>query len=369
MSLTPRPFWSGFYFDGQSPRRREVSITLAPEGLHITQQDGTTLWWLYGQLRLPGSFQPGEPVRLEKKDTIGEAIVVPEGDFLGALRQFAPAEKFRQPAAAHLSARLPLLLLAAGALVMLAAGIYLWGIPALTRRAAAGMPLQWEERLGDAALDQLAPPEMRCSDAEQQKILDQIAAELMAAAPPASYRLQVLVVDNAMANAFAVPGGRIVIFRGLLQQTDRAEEVAGVMAHEIEHVLLRHPVQAVLRQLSLQALAAVLAGDSSGMASALGAAGSIGGMRYQRGDEEAADRDAVHLLQAARIDPAGFIEILEKLQQGPGETPSALQYLSTHPLTANRIAELRRLAARPSEASVPLLPDVDWARLRGACAR
>ena len=90
-------------------------------------------------------------------------------------------------------------------------------------------------------------------------------------------------------------------------------------------------------------------------------------MRYQRGDEEAADREAVRMLQAARIDPAGLIQMFEKLEDAHGETPSSLQYLSTHPLTAARIAELDRLAGESDQEPVPLLPDVDWSLMRQAC--
>lgn len=367
MSSLHRTSWDGYYLDGQSPRRHAVSLTLTPDGVYIRRRDGSTLWWVFNQIRLGKSTRWGGPVLLENKHTLGEAVIVPEAEFFNSLRQFAPAGSFRSPAAAQLSSRLPLLLLAAFAAVVLGAALYIWGIPGLTRRAAAAVPTEWEGRLGDAALEQLAPPESRCKDAEQQRILDSIGETLMAAAPPSPYHLHLLIVDNPTANAFAVPGGRVVILRGLIERTDRAEELAGVLAHEIQHVLLRHPLQAVMRQLSLRALAAVLAGDSSGMASALGAAGTIGSLRYQRADEEAADRGAIRMLEAARVDPGGLIQMLEKLEQVQGDAPSPLQYLSNHPLTATRIAELKELAADSNQETVPLLPNTDWSRMRAAC--
>ena len=366
MDSFARSTWNGYYLDGQSPRRHDVTITLAPEGIHIRRQDGSTLWWVYDAIRPAKSFRWGVPVLLENKQTLGEAVIVPEAEFLNALRQFAPGHAPAAPAA-RVAARLPLLLLALGSLVVLGAAVYYWGIPALARHAAATVPAEWEERLGDAALEQLAPPEVRCAGSDQQRILDQIGETLMAAAPASPYHLRLMIIDHPMANAFAVPGGRIVVFRGLLERTARAEELAGVLAHEIQHVLLRHPLQAVLRQLSLQALAAVLAGDSSGMASALGAAGTLGSMRYQRGDEQAADREAVRMLQSSGIDPAGLIQMFEKLEEAHGETPAALEYLSSHPLTAARIAALEKLVADSDRAPVPLLPNVDWSVMREAC--
>jgi predicted Zn-dependent protease len=367
MPTAYRTTWNGYYLDGQSPRRHEVSITLAPEGIHIRKPDGSTLWWVYEAIRPPKSFRWAEPVLLENKSTLGEAVIIPEAEFLDSLRQIAPGHGLAPGTTVSVAARVPLLLLALGAIASGAVGVYYWGIPALARRAAEDVPTQWEERIGDAALEQLAPPDVRCVGSDQQAVLDQISEKLMQSSQPSSFHLRLLIIDHPMVNAFAVPGGRIVIFRGLLERTDRAEELAGVLAHEIQHVLLRHPLQAVFRQLSLQALAAVLAGDSAGMASALGAAGTVGSMRYQRGDEEAADREAVQMLQAARIDPGGLVQMLEKLEDAHNEMPSALQYLSTHPLTAARIADLEKRIEESDQEPVPLLPDVKWSIMGHAC--
>ena len=367
MDSIPRIEWNGYYLDGQSPRRHEVTVSLAPEGIHIRLPSGSTLWWVYDAIRPAKTFRWGDPVLLENKYNMGEAVIIPHAEFLGALGQFAPVLSHRAPAAARLSARIPLLLVALVSLAVLAAAVYVWGIPALARHAAASVPAEWEEQLGDAALAQLAPEEMRCEGPQQQEILDGIGERLMQASPPSSYHLRLFIIDNPMANAFAVPGGRIVVFRGLLEKTARAEELAGVLAHEIQHVLLRHPLQAVFRQLSLQALAALVAGDSSGMASALGAAGTIGSLRYQRGDEDAADREAVRMLQRARIDPAGLIQMFEKLEGADGETPSAMQYISTHPLTTTRVADLDKLVGEAESESEALLPDFEWSLMRRAC--
>ncbi|HWP84315.1 MAG TPA: hypothetical protein VNN17_03950 [Terriglobia bacterium] len=73
------------------------------------------------------------------------------------------------------------------------------------------------------------------------------------------------------------------------------------------------------------------------------------------------------MLQAARVDPEGLVGMFEKLQEGRGQTPSALQYLSTHPLTAARLAELRQLIRNGTVDPVPLLPEVEWAQVRSFC--
>jgi predicted Zn-dependent protease len=72
------------------------------------------------------------------------------------------------------------------------------------------------------------------------------------------------VVDNSTVNAFAAPGGQVVILRGLLEQTTSAEQLAGVVAHELQHVYLRHSTRAILEQTAGTLLLTAVSGDLSG---------------------------------------------------------------------------------------------------------
>ena len=86
-----------------------------------------------------------------------------------------------------------------------------------------------------------------------------------------------------------------------------------------------------------------------------------------RRDEEAADREGMKAVQAARIDPMGMIRFLNKLHDESGDMPGAMQYLSTHPQTRDRIEQLSRLAAQAAYTPVPLLPDYEWAEIGKLC--
>lgn len=137
--------------------------------------------------------------------------------------------------------------------------------------------------------------------------IERIVCALAGALGPSPYAFRVHVVDDPVVNAFAVPGGGMVLFRGLVEAARTPEELAGVLAHEMSHVVHRHGTRALIRELSLRALVAIVTGNVAGLEQALGTAGQLGGLRYRRSDELEADRAAVALLAAAQIDPAGMV--------------------------------------------------------------
>jgi predicted Zn-dependent protease len=367
MVTPPQTVFEGFYFDGRTAGRRPVTISVTPSGLLIHQQDGSTLWWLYEQLRHSEGYDSRDPVRLEKGDGIAEAIVVAHDGLLEAIRQIAPgaSSRFRTPARG--AVRLLRIVIAAVASVLLAAFLYLWGIPALTDAAASHVPVQWEERLGRSVMQHLAPEERQCNDPQRTQALDEILGTLLAPQPESPYSFTVTVVDDDDANAFAVPGGQIVVFHGLLMKAESAEELAGVLAHEIEHIRQRHSLKAVFRGLSLRALLGMVTSGGAGIGTAMETAGAVGTLRYQRGDEEAADREGMQLILEARIDPAGIVRLMRRLDENGGSRSRGLEYLSSHPLTEARVEQLEQMANQARYSPAPLLPNYSWDDIRKVC--
>jgi predicted Zn-dependent protease len=255
------------------------------------------------------------------------------------------------------------------AVIGLTAGLYFWGIPALAAALAPAVPVTWEEQLGQAAVAHLAPPGVACDDPARQAVLDAIVARLAATVPRSPYSFHVVVVNRPEVNALAAPGGYVVAFRGLVQHTRSPDEMAGVLAHEMQHVLQRHATQALIQHASVGLLITAVTGDVMGpLAYGLQSARVLGQLQYSRRAEREADAEGMKMLLAARIDPAGMIGFFETLKAD--ERPrSVLKYLSTHPSTGDRIERLRTLAARERPgAPVRLLPGVDWNDMKGICS-
>ncbi|MGH7471068.1 MAG: M48 family metallopeptidase [Longimicrobiales bacterium] len=155
------------------------------------------------------------------------------------------------------------------------------------------------------------------------------------------------VVNARQVNAFAVPGGYVYVNRGLIERTDNFSELAGVLAHEIGHVEERHGVEQMERMQSANlglTLAYVLLGRSPGglERTALNLGGGMYLARHSREAEIEADRAAVPLLMAARINPNGLVTMFEQLLSEQRRSPTSVeQWFSTHPTTQDRVSSTR----------------------------
>ncbi|OGS81044.1 MAG: hypothetical protein A2Z94_04695 [Gallionellales bacterium GWA2_55_18] len=196
------------------------------------------------------------------------------------------------------------------------------------------------------------------------RFLEEIGTRLAQARPtPYSYRFS--LADDPSVNAFAMPAGFIVVHRGLIEKTASAEEVAGVLAHEIEHAEQRHALRGLAQELGFTAVWIAVTGDVGG-----GVAGEwlkgLAGMQFSRAQEAAADAGGYQRLLAAKIDPRGMASFFETLSGQQGDLPGGLSLLSTHPASAERAAALK--AQLQSAPSFPPLP-YDWATIRASIAR
>jgi predicted Zn-dependent protease len=230
------------------------------------------------------------------------------------------------------------------------------------------VPVSAEEKLGQLVVSQMGgvpEKELLAKDPATYHALDAIV-QTMAKAHPSPYTFRVTVAETEDVNAFAAPGGYVVVNRGLLKRTRRPEELAGVLAHEMQHVYQRHATRNLFRQLGIQAILTALTGDAGTLGTAVGMAGQFGGLSYQRRDEAEADAEGMKLVLAAKLDPKGMIAAYEMLDRDAPDVPEGLGFLSTHPGTKERIASLRGLAADARYEPMPLLPDLPWKQIVGA---
>lgn len=345
-----------------------MTVRVVGAGLDLTLDDGRTVRWPLDEIRQTQGAYAGEPVRFER-GTIPETLLVDDPGLLIAIRDTTPAagRRFHDPRRRR--SRLALTLVALAGVLVAAAAIYVWGIPAVSAIAARWVPVAWEDRLGAAVVERLAPAAKRCVDPPAQAALDTITRRLLAAAGPVPYRFRVIVADHPAVNAFAAPGGHLVLFRGLLEQSRSPDELAGVLAHEIQHVLKRHATRAILERASTAVAVAAVAGDVSGAAAlAIDGAHVLGAMAYRRTHEAEADAEGLRMLLAARIDPAGLIGFFDD-RRGAAPGAAVWRYLVSHPSSAERAATLRRLASTGAPPFTPPLDEPAWRALTRMCRR
>lgn len=226
------------------------------------------------------------------------------------------------------------------------------------RWIAPYVPASWEARLGDAIVGDFGG--RICNGPGGQPALDALARKLD---PGGEGSVEVRVANISMVNAVALPGGKIVIFRGLLQEAVSADEVAGVLGHEIGHVRNRDVLAALLRQAGLSVLLGGLGGDVSGAFNAILSA------TYSREAEAAADRFSIAALRRAGIsgkDTAAFFRRAGDLEKKLGRTRAALSYLSSHPMSDARERLFEQAVPRNAK-TVPSLTREQWDALADIC--
>ncbi|MCP5120593.1 MAG: M48 family metalloprotease, partial [bacterium] len=229
--------WQARYFDGRRPIRHDVILQLGERGIAVREASGEETLWLYRELRQVSGQYEGEQFCFERDGSDPpESIVVEDERFFAALRQHAPAAE-QDWGRNTTSIGWPRVILAGLAVAALAAGLYFWGTRMLADVASEVVPVGVEERLGEAVANTLAPEDDRCQSEELQVAVESIVARLAEASSENPYEFRVAIAKDGMVNAFAAPGGYIVVFNGLVERTRSPVEPAGVRAHEMQHVI------------------------------------------------------------------------------------------------------------------------------------
>jgi predicted Zn-dependent protease len=229
-------------------------------------------------------------------------------------------------------------------------------LPEMGQPANQAMTPADERRLGTDLMRQLRQSLPLVEDPAVNGYIQDLGMRLASHADAGEHQLTFFVVDSPRINAFAMPGGYIGINRGLIAAARSESELAGVLAHEIAHVTQRHIARRMLQSegLSMRTAAMVLAGILLGMQNPqAGAAAAIGGiagsvesqLAFSRDFEREADRVGIRILADADFNPEGMPRFFNRLLEESRYRREPPPYLSTHPLTTERIADTRSRAA------------------------
>ncbi len=358
------------YFDGQSAAARRVGVATGPVSLRIDLPDGRHLDWRWDDLRrLPDQAQPGRMVLHPAGDATGR-LILPDGPVAQEVRRRAPALG-RLPPARRAGA---LLGWSAAALASVAIMI-LWLVPALADRLAAVLPAEGEQALGEATLSQVREalnesgfdPLPLCEAREGRHSLDSMTARLMRGVD-LPYPLTVSVLDHPMVNAFALPGGQVILMRGLIDAAGHPDEVAAVLAHEIGHVAARDPTRIALRTAGSIGVLGLLFGDFAGGTVVLFLTERMIQARYTQEAEAAADAFARQMMRDAGLPPSALAAMFRRFQARGGEPPAIVQHFLAHPTLGDRIAAAEGAPA-PLGRLRPSLDAAEWQALRRICDR
>ncbi len=167
---------------------------------------------------------------------------------------------------------------------------------------------------------------------------------------------QFSIVEDKSLNAFALPGGYVYVHTGLLRELDNQAQLAGVLGHEISHIVARHSVKLLQEGLGLQILSAlVFGGSSSATQTAVNVGLALVMQGYSRGAEAEADEYGTLYMARAGFNPEGMAQVMDKLARLSGGGDAFWENLaSDHPPAAKRAAAVRsEIRAKGLDAGLP----------------
>jgi len=366
--------FAGSLFDGRSSQKHLVDVELTPQAIILKAPGDKPIRWAYPQLRWAADTSPFHIEHCAEGDEGLETLVVDDPDFYRSVLEIAPKSFSSRENESKFNWKL----YAVGILVLIfSAYVFIKTVPSfLADQMVEKIPIEWEVTVGQSILKML--PVAQKPDPEVLKVLQDTVDFLKQSLPGNPYDLKVYILPVEQVNALALPGGPIVIFEGLIDKAESPEELAGVLAHEIQHILLRHSTRGILRNLAKSMLVTLFLGDvNSVMEGIVQLAGQLETLGLSREMEAEADQKGMELILAANIDPHGMIRIFKKLMQEDfsqkklpkgkpvSEENDLSSYFSTHPSSQNRLARLeKQMRSHENRIWTPLFPNLDWNEIK-----
>ena len=218
-----------------------------------------------------------------------------------------------------------------------------------------------EEKLGDLFWEHLGDEGEQISDSITVSVMDSLVIRICNSNQISRERIKVHVFRANVINAFAMPGGHLVVNSQLIQECKNPEQLCGVLAHEIAHIQLRHVMGKLTREVGTSVLLGITTvGSDSGLFAEIMA--SLSSKTFDREMEREADLKAVEYLVNARIDALPFSEFL--FSTGENATESPLRWLSTHPSSRERQEYVNQEIDRMQGATSSIISNDSWLKLR-----
>ncbi len=356
------------YFDGDTPLPRDVTLMVETEQRVL-------------EIGLPSSPAAGVRWPLDEirvlEDTAGNegTILRWTGDPLARLYLRDPTimrfmHRLTRRAPPKGRGRLAAWAFAAIAAVAFQIGIL---VPLLANQLATFVPPAGERALGEATFGQIRqalagtglPPLPICENEKGVAALEEMLVSLGVERGTGD-AIKVFVLDHEMVNAFALPGGYVVFFRGMIDAARSPNEIAAVMAHEVGHVVNRDPTRHALRSAGSIGILGLLFGDFAGGAAVLFLTEKLISANYAQEAESGADEFAYTALEDAEVSPAALGDMFERLRDKYGDTEGVVSHFVSHPTLSSRI-ERSRLVARPNFSYRNVLADQEWLDLKNIC--
>ena len=348
------------FFDGETAQPHAVSVRATTAELVIFRLADASIMarWPIGDLAVLGDLQHEAVPPVVRRGSEAR-LMIDDPELRRQLASLVPQLAPLAAAAPATGGRIA----AFGTAVVALVGLFWFAVDYGTAYVAPLLPYTLQAKLGESVYDELTADKDECHGKAGMRALNDFANRLARAADY-PHDITVHVIEGGPVNAFTLPGGILVFYSDLIEQAKSRDQLAGVMAHEIGHVVHHHPMKGVIRQFGLDLLVKLVSGGYSDVVSTLGTGGTVLlALRNGRAFEREADATGVSLLEKLEVRADGVASFFEQmLEKEPKDAAEAFGVWSSHPPTNERIAATRRPATGPSAFT-----DAEWRAIRNVC--
>ncbi|MFV0378302.1 MAG: M48 family metallopeptidase [Mangrovibacterium sp.] len=225
--------------------------------------------------------------------------------------------------------------------------------------------VETEKKIGELLWDVFRESSPEVTDSAIVVPIDSILTKICTANDIDRENIKLHILEKDEVNAFALPDGHLVIFNRLISETNKPEELAGVIGHELAHIELKHVMKKLVREIGMVTLVS-MSGGNNGSVLVKDAARLLSSSAFDRKMETEADETSLDYLRKAKIDPAPLADFLFNLSLSEADKPDYIDWISTHPDTQQRAESLANQCKELTDEYEPVISDESWNRLKEA---
>jgi Zn-dependent protease with chaperone function len=347
------------FLDGTSSRRREVALHLADACCEIREGEQVLASWSYADIRRADG--PADVLRVMCASApLLARLEIRDAALAADLERRCPSLNADLPGAKGVTVIVGWSVAALVSIVLMV----LFVVPIAAEKMTPLIPYSVERYIGRVADNQVKVIfDGKQCDSPAGKAAFLKLVETLRQAGDIDTTADAAVISNTIPNAIALPGGKIYVFEGLLNRAQNADELAGVLAHELGHVKNRDGLRNMIYNGGTSFLIGLLFGDVTGSSAIIFASREMIQASHSRDAERSADQMTIDIMRRLGRSPKPMGEFL--LRVTGKEKGKALALMSSHPLSEDRLARMSQQDAAPT--GQPLLTDGEWAALKAIC--